>query len=467
MGDLSLTFFELGTATAMMAWGLVQWRLIQKRVYAFIAITLGFFAAKLLTHHGLMGDALALSATQNQALRVLFGIGFGINSLYMVYLLLVDADTAQKRRRVFQFAYVICFGLGLASLFVQGSATQTFSVLVLSVLMAILSRDFGLSAEQNTLGRAVHTLQWGIYGLFSVSFVVHAAHLLLPSVVVFNEPLVHVVFAVTWITTGVLTMALLSLRDRHSYAQRCADASDAMQRADDENKRRLNQQRFLSMLVHEIRTPLSVLKIGTDTLIQTSPDQKGIWADRINVAIDNITQVIENCVQAEKHEEGLVQPQRTTFMVELELADIASEFATAQPELASRIQLAMDAQGRHWLHTDKHYLRSIMLNLLGNALKYSPPFTPIHLRVYKTREKNQPVMRFEIENDIGKAGAPDPRMVFQRYYRAEGAKKFAGTGLGLWLSQTMARQIGTQLQMRLHSNQTVLFAFSLPIVQHP
>ena len=48
MDDLQLTFFELGVAATMLAWSLVQWLLIQKRIYAFIAITLGFFIAKTL-----------------------------------------------------------------------------------------------------------------------------------------------------------------------------------------------------------------------------------------------------------------------------------------------------------------------------------------------------------------------------------------------------------------------------------
>jgi signal transduction histidine kinase len=269
---------------------------------------------------------------------------------------------------------------------------------------------------------------------------------------------------------GLCVLVLLLLvRDfcrQRAFKLRCDDASQAKQQASTEQELRRNQQRFLSMLMHEIRTPLSVVKIGTDALAEDAPDGKRVWANRINIAIDNITQVIENCVQAEKHEEGLIQPDITQFMLELELADIASEYVTSHPELASRIQVAMDAEGRHWLETDKHYLRSIMLNLLSNALKYSPPFTPIYLRIYQMRQKNQHVMRFEIENEMGKAGLPDPHMVFQRYYRAESAKKFAGTGLGLWLSQTMARQIGTLIHMKIHSKNNVMFHFTLPLMSH-
>jgi signal transduction histidine kinase len=466
MDDLQLILFELGVAVTMLAWGLVQWLLIQKRIYAFIAITLGFFVAKLLTHSAVLTHLFGLNTAQNNALLVLFGIGYGINGLYMLHLLLVDTHRQTERQPVFQLAYAVCLLLGFASLFLPSTEVQMVATVVLLILLAVLSRDFGLSSQQQPPQSHIHTLQWAIYGLVSVSFVVHAAHVLLPTEVMFNEPLAHAVFAACWTVTGVLIIGLLTLLDRHTYAQRCADATDAMQLAANENKRRMNQQRFLSMLMHEIRTPLSVVKIGTDALAEDAPDGKRVWANRINIAIDNITQVIENCVQAEKHEEGLIQPDITQFMLELELADIASEYVTSHPELASRIQVAMDAEGRHWLETDKHYLRSIMLNLLSNALKYSPPFTPIYLRIYQMRQKNQHVMRFEIENEMGKAGLPDPHMVFQRYYRAESAKKFAGTGLGLWLSQTMARQIGTLIHMKIHSNNNVMFHFTLPLTRH-
>jgi signal transduction histidine kinase len=276
------------------------------------------------------------------------------------------------------------------------------------------------------------------------------------------------IFELLWIFSSILTIHLLTLIDRHSFTQRCNEASEAKKIAAQETKLRINQQRFLSMLMHEIRTPLSVIKISTDMIIQDAPaiNEKQIWVERIDVAIDNITQVIENCVQAEKHEEGLIKPQITRFLVEQELADMSSQYAQANTEYASRIEVGMDASDRNWLQTDKHYLRSMLLNLLSNAVKYSPPFTKIYLRIYKVQQQSSAKMLFEIENEIGKAGAPDESQVFQRYYRAETAKKYAGTGLGLWLSQIMAKQLGTRINMDLTPQKTIRFHFTLPIV-HP
>jgi signal transduction histidine kinase len=264
---------------------------------------------------------------------------------------------------------------------------------------------------------------------------------------------------------------LLWVRDfcrQQALHKRCEETSQAQQEASNQHELRRNQQRFLSMLMHEIRTPLSVIKIGVDAITQATPaaKDKHTWVQRIDVAIDNITQVIENCVQAEKHDAGLIQPSISRFIVEQELADMTSQIMAANAEFASRIHVEMDGQTGHWLETDRHYLRSILMNLISNALKYSPPFTPVFLRIHKIYADNGHQLKFEIENTLGKAGAPDSKHLFERYYRAEAAKKFAGTGLGLWLSQTLAKQLGTRIDMTLSLQQTVIFHFNLPLLQH-
>ena len=269
------------------------------------------------------------------------------------------------------------------------------------------------------------------------------------------------------VLTGLLV--LLLVRDfcrQLAFNKRCDDASKAQQEASDQHELRRNQQRFLSMLMHEIRTPLSVIKIGVDAITQTGAPlkDKNTWVQRIDVAIDNITQVIENCVQAEKHDAGLIRPVISRFNVQQELAEMTSQIVAANAEFASRIHVLIDEQASHWLDTDRHYLRSILMNLISNALKYSPPFTPVFLRIEPIYTENTKQLKFEIENSLGKAGAPDSKHLFERYYRAEAAKKFAGTGLGLWLSQSLAKQLGTRIDMALSPQQTVIFHFNLPLL---
>jgi signal transduction histidine kinase len=56
------------------------------------------------------------------------------------------------------------------------------------------------------------------------------------------------------------------------------------------------------------------------------------------------------------------------------------------------------------------------------------------------------VFTFEIKNQIGKVGPPQIAKIFSRYYRAEEAKGYAGTGLGLWLANQQAKKMGAEIQ---------------------
>ena len=85
------------------------------------------------------------------------------------------------------------------------------------------------------------------------------------------------------------------------------------------------------------------------------------------------------------------------------------------------------------------------------------------MRLLNVDDGDRKSILFEVENSLGKVEPPDPEQVFQRYYRAESAKKFAGTGLGLWLSQTLANQIGSRVDMKMTEKKNIVFFFSLKI----
>ena len=251
--------------------------------------------------------------------------------------------------------------------------------------------------------------------------------------------------------------------DQRASDKNTLDTSNALKVAADESALRQNQQRFLSMLMHEIRTPLSVIKIGADAITKPNHqnDPQSIWTQRIDTAIDNIAQVIDNCVQAEKQESGLIQPTIQKHQLRTELENLHREYLSTNAELESRIKFNIEIKNDSFVITDINYVRSILLNLISNAYKYSEPFSTIYVRVlYEYKHTNNKIL-FQVENSLGKVETPDPEQLFQRYYRSESAKKFAGTGLGLWLSQTLAHQIGSRIEMKTTEQQTILFFFSL------
>ncbi len=464
-----LKMFQLGVAATLLVWSLVQWVLSHKRLYGVISFTLLFFLGRLLTQSEQLADYLHLNTKQNHLLMLLFSVGYAMNALYLLHLLLTDPDKQAQRRNIFYAAYAAAIAAGIAIVVMPAGNAIPAAVGLFFAILAMIAGDFFESLKNTSIPASVLRMRWIVLGVALSIFIFNFLCAFGLSGLIAKHQLVYGTFELLWLLSAFLIIHLITLTDRYTFEQRCTEANDAKKLAAHENQLRMHQQRFLSMLMHEIRTPLSVIKISTDMIIQDVAEinEKKIWIDRIDVAIDNITQVIENCVQAEKHEEGLIKPQITRFLVEHELADMSSQYAAANAEYASRIEVAMDPSDRNWLETDKHYLRSMLLNLLSNAVKYSPPFTTIYLRIYKLKERIPTMMHFEIENEIGKAGAPDQTQVFQRYYRAETAKKYAGTGLGLWLSQVMAQQLGTRIEMELTPHQTIRFYFALPVTQHP
>jgi hypothetical protein len=114
------------------------------------------------------------------------------------------------------------------------------------------------------------------------------------------------------------------------------------------------------------------------------------------------------------------------------------------------------------IFTDYPYARIILINLLTNALKYSPPDSPVQLDIQAHAASDRQALNFRISNTVGAAGKPDPSKVFTRYYRAEGAKKEVGAGLGLWLASSIALKLGTKLRCSTDETQ-VHFDFSLEI----
>lgn len=108
--------------------------------------------------------------------------------------------------------------------------------------------------------------------------------------------------------------------------------------------------------------------------------------------------------------------------------------------LLSRLSLRLDpglAPGLA-LRTDRQLLQTILSNLLDNAARYSDPVTPVELDVQAVTEDGREGVLFCVSNTPGLAGWPDASQIFSKYYRALGAQRDSGSGLGLFLAQQLA-----------------------------
>jgi signal transduction histidine kinase len=204
---------------------------------------------------------------------------------------------------------------------------------------------------------------------------------------------------------------------------------------------------MLSMLTHELRNGLSVLRMT----INCQPMDASM-IEMSERAINGITEVIERSLQAERLVDG------ATVMESLP-CDLAGmvEAITADSQDPERIRL--DIATRPMLDTDLKLLRVILANLIENALKYGAKDAPVQVSVAIESAPSAAVV-VTVSNAVGRAGRPDPERVFEKYYRSPQAQGYTGSGVGLHLAGQLARMLGGKLRY-LAGTEAVVFQLRL------
>jgi K+-sensing histidine kinase KdpD len=112
--------------------------------------------------------------------------------------------------------------------------------------------------------------------------------------------------------------------------------------------------------------------------------------------------------------------------------------------------------------SDLYYIKSILNNLLTNALKYSVAESLVELKIEYKRSTFNNELLFSVSNEVTDDAKMDSTRVFDRYYRSESAKQQSGAGLGLWLAQSMAHALGSDIKLKT-DRQFVRFEFSIHV----
>ena len=261
----------------------------------------------------------------------------------------------------------------------------------------------------------------------------------------------------------LLFMALVRRQHKETALQTSALAT-AAERLQLEVARRGEQQHFMAMLVHEIRGPLTVIELGQRALTQRALDAEktAVWALRMRNATDTIGQIVENCGEVQRLEDGALRATVAEVAIAPVLADTLDRLGQTVPGAAQRIHVLFMPETTRFASCrgDAHFLGTILRNLLANALKYAPAGSAVQLQCTPVQQGGRACIEFAVHNDQGASGAPDPARVFSRYYRAPSATQVSGTGLGLWLSQNLARQMRSEIRLTL-SGPKIVFSFAM------
>jgi signal transduction histidine kinase len=208
-------------------------------------------------------------------------------------------------------------------------------------------------------------------------------------------------------------------------------------------RRLLNEQRsqremlgdFIAILAHEVRTPLSTIKMAAENLQESHSDAFAMRrAGNLLLASERIEDVISRCVDTDLMELNEICPK-------LKALDL-------MPFLRDRIDLSVDpdriifdCQFSKFIITDPFLYGAVISNLLENALKYSLNHSHVTLLVFEQSKRGRRGVMVRCENFIAPRTAPDPKKLFRKYYRSDSVAFLPGMGLGLWYSNQIVNAL--------------------------
>lgn len=238
------------------------------------------------------------------------------------------------------------------------------------------------------------------------------------------------------IVSNIVMLTLLTIQNRRrdlSYQEATLQVAVKDVELKIENKKRADKERFLSMIIHEIRNPLSVVRLLTD-----KHSEKG---HSVHEAVMDMAKVIERVEQSEKLSNGQLVIERTPV-------DIMHEIRRWLGERQNSSRWKLRGPESQVVRTDPYLFSAIMTNLFDNAEKYSPDGSLLHVRIGEA-EGDRHCFVIELSNGVDQFSLPDPERVFERYYRSKGAHRTPGSGLGLYLVQGWVDAMGGQISCRL------------------
>ncbi len=222
-------------------------------------------------------------------------------------------------------------------------------------------------------------------------------------------------------------------------------------------------QDLVRTVSHDLRNPLMIIQ-GQAQLLLRMLDKAGLTgserhsAESIVKSAKRMNAMIQDLVESARLESG-------QFRLEKQPADLKSFIA----ELLDGARGVMDVgrvkvhipEGMARVSADHERLERVLMNLIGNALKYSAPDTEVSIKAVRSKgEVTVSVM------DRGQGIAPeDVPHIFERFYRVKGIRKAEGLGLGLYISRMLVEAQGGRIWVESELDKGSTFYFTLPLAE--
>ena len=220
------------------------------------------------------------------------------------------------------------------------------------------------------------------------------------------------------------------------------------------------RQDFISNISHELRTPLASLKALTETLNERAledPPAARRFLNRMDVELDALSQMVGELLELSRIESGRV-PLQFTPTSACRLLEQAAERLSMQAERAG-LQLEIEcSKDLPPVLADPERLVQVLVNLLHNAIKFTPSEGKIKLSAQEMNE----FVRYSVTDTGSGIPASEITRIFERFYKTDRARSGGGTGLGLAIARHLVEAHGGRIWAESIEGRGSTFYFTIP-----
>jgi len=220
---------------------------------------------------------------------------------------------------------------------------------------------------------------------------------------------------------------------------------------------------FFTNIAHEIRTPLTLIKMPLDKLLNRDIDDRHL-NESLNMIKKNTNRLINltnQLLDFRKAEANKFSLNFTKADINELLTEVFNDFKSAADQKALIYKLELPRLTLH-AFVDNEAFRKILSNLVNNAIKYSSHSVKIRLLPFSSEDV---MFNIEVQNDGNPIPSEYHEKIFEPFFRMKETEKESGTGIGLPLSRSLAQLHRGDIQLKASANGMNIFLLSLPFHQ--
>ncbi len=255
------------------------------------------------------------------------------------------------------------------------------------------------------------------------------------------------------------TVQPIRINTSDEFGELAASFNEMAERLSEEQRMRSD---FISMLSHEIRTPLTSIRESVNLigegLMGEINDRQRRFLNIATLEMNRVNELLNRIMQVSYLESGALEIESTSIP-SAEFAAQSVEQMRPAAEIKG-IELALEfPEGLPDMQGDPKYLQQVFVNLLGNAIKFSPEKSTV--RLFADADKGQ--IRFSVADDGPGVPKEEQPFIFNKYYRVRGVRgKTDGAGLGLSIARHIVEAHGGRIWVESDGGRGTAMIFTLP-----